>query len=316
MDLEGKKIIISGGAGFLGRHIIKKYHDIADITVVSRDESKHYYLKKQYPRIRTKICDIRNFDLLNRITEGHEIGIWAASMKQIEACDSNVEEAKSIILDGALNSRRASEENYLESAVFISTDKSRAPTTLYGYLKGAAGESFILNPALNTKLSSVIYGNVLNSTGSVIPMIWKAILNGTSMTLYHEEMTRFMITVEDAIHTIEYSLDKNGTHVIPALTSFRILDLFELYAKKYGLKFSVGKPRIGEKLHEILISRDDSIRCVHLPIDKLYLLTPQYMQPHDKEFEYSSKNTVLAKDSLEELLEYRNYYQPKANNEL
>ena len=146
----------------------------------------------------------RNFDLLKRASKGHTIGIFAASLKQIEAVDQNVEEGVRVLIDGAINSRRAAEENNFKSACFISSDKSRAATTLYGSMKFIAGESFIVNAEKsNVKLSSAIYGNVLNSTGSIIPLIWDSIDKGYTLTLYSEEMTRFMIDIEDAMDLIE-----------------------------------------------------------------------------------------------------------------
>jgi UDP-glucose 4-epimerase len=112
------------------------------------------------------IGDVRNFDLLKRASAGHTIGIFAASLKQIGAVDQNVEESVRVIVDGAVNSRRAAEENNFKAACFISSDKSRAATTLYGAMKFVAGEAFIVNAERsNVKLSTAIYGNVLNSTG-------------------------------------------------------------------------------------------------------------------------------------------------------
>ncbi len=146
------------------------------LTIYSRDEAKHYYLKKQFPNINCVIGDVRNYDLMKRASKGHDIGIFAASLKQIEAVDQNVEEGVQVIVNGAINSRRVAEENNFEAACFISSDKSRAATTLYGSMKFIAGEAFIVNAEKsNVRLSTAVYGNVLNSTGSIIPLIWNAI---------------------------------------------------------------------------------------------------------------------------------------------
>ena len=241
--MKNKKIFITGGAGYLGKKLIQRYYDNNEITIYSRDEAKHYYLKKQYPKINCIVGDIRNFDLLKRSSINHDIGIFAASLKQIEAVDQNVEEGIKIIVDGAINSRRAAEENNFEAACFISSDKSRAATTLYGAMKFIAGESFIVNSdKSNVKLSSAIYGNVLNSTGSIIPLIWDSINKNYPLTLYSDKMTRFMITSDEAIDLIEHALQLDGFNVIPNLKSFKVKDLFEIYAEEFGLDYKLGTP--------------------------------------------------------------------------
>lgn len=305
-----KKIFITGGAGFLGKHIIKRYYDNNEITIYSRDEAKHYYLKKQFPKIKCVVGDVRNYDLLKKASKNHDVGIFAASLKQIEAVDQNVEEGVNIIINGAINSRRVSEENEFESACFISSDKSRSATTLYGSMKFVAGESFIVNADTSTtKLSTAIYGNVLNSTGSIIPLIWNAIQNKYDLKLYSSEMTRFMITVDQAIDLIEESLKLNGYNVIPNVKSFCIKDLFEIYNEYFGLKYKLDKPRISEKIHEIMISSEEIPRVKK---------ENNYFYMHYKEIynelsfpnnEYSSKNVCMSKQELDNLLKSFNYFE-------
>ena len=125
--MEGEKIFITGGAGFLGKHIIEKLYENNEITVYSRDEAKHYFLKKKYPKVNFVIGDIRNKDLLIRKSKNHTVGIFAASLKQIEACNDNFEEAKSIIIDGAINSRIAAENNNFKSACLFLRIKVELP---------------------------------------------------------------------------------------------------------------------------------------------------------------------------------------------
>jgi UDP-N-acetylglucosamine 4,6-dehydratase len=308
--MKNKKIFITGGAGYLGRHLIKRYYENNQITIYSRDEAKHYYLKKEFPNINCIIGDVRNYDLLKRVSKGYNIGIFAASMKQIEAVDQNIEEGVSTIILGAINSRRIAEENDFESACFISTDKSRAATTLYGSMKFVAGEAFIVNAEQsNVRLSSAIYGNVLNSTGSVIPLIWDAISKGYSLRLYSAEMTRFMITADEAINLIEHGLSLSGFNVIPNIKSFRIIDLFEIYKERFGLRYDIGIPRISEKIHEMMFSREESSR---IKVDKDNFIM-HYKNVYNEQLpfsEFTSDKVIVPKHELNSILNTYNYFKP------
>lgn len=310
--MKNKRLFITGGAGYLGSNLVKRYYDENEITVYSRDEAKHYYLKKQFPKVNCVIGDVRNFDLLKRASAGHDIGIFAASLKQIEAVDQNVEEGVRVLIDGAINSRRAAEENNFESACFISSDKSRAATTLYGAMKFIAGESFIVNSEKsNVRLSSAIYGNVLNSTGSVIPLIWDSIKNNYKLTLYSEDMTRFMITIEDAINLVEQSLQVDGYNVIPNLKSFLVKDLFEIYSERFGLKYTKGVPRISEKLHEIMIAKEETTRTYYDNNSDCFYMHYKDLADPSINREFSSKDTVVTKQELSYILEKYNYFKPQ-----
>lgn len=305
--IRNKRIFITGGAGFLGKNLVKRYYSENDITVFSRDESKHYYLKKQYPKINCVIGDIRDYELLKKSSRFHDVGIFAASLKQIEAVDQNFEEAIKTIVNGAINSRKVAEENGFESACFISSDKSRAATTLYGSMKFVAGESFIVNATVAPRLSTAIYGNVLNSTGSIIPLIWDSIKNNYELTLYSKEMTRFMITIEEAMDLIESALKVSGYNVIPNLKSFKVLDLFEIYKDKFGLKYNIGYPRISEKIHEMMFSFEEYPR---IKMEEGNFLM-HYKDTYNKELsfkEFTSDKVLVSKEHLNELLKQYEYF--------
>lgn len=310
--MKNKKIFITGGAGYLGRNLVKRYYTDNEITIYSRDEAKHYYLKKEFPNINCIIGDIRNYDLLKRVSKNHNIGIFAASLKQIEAVDQNVEEGVHVIINGAINSRRVSEENNFESACFISSDKSRSATTLYGSMKFVAGESFIVNAEhSNVNLSTAIYGNVLNSTGSIIPLMWDAINKKYKLKLYHPDMTRFMITIDEAMDLIECSLDLSGYNVIPNLKSFKILDLFEIFKDKFGLQYEIGIPRISEKLHEMMFSVEESPRI------KMYNnnFIMHYKDTYNENLpfnEFTSDKVVVSKEELNQILSNYGYFNTRS----
>lgn len=307
--MKNKKIFITGGAGFLGKNLISRYYDNNEITVFSRDEAKHYYLKKQFPKINCVIGDIRNYDLLKKACANHNIGIFAASLKQIEAVDQNVEEAIQIIVNGAVNSRRVAEENNFEAACFISSDKSRAATTLYGAMKFVAGEAFIVNAEKsNVKLSAAIYGNVLNSTGSIIPLMWDAIRKKYKLKLYSPTMTRFMITADQAVDLIDHALTTTGYNVIPDVKAFRIIDLFEIYRERFGLEYEIGVPRISEKIHESMFSIEESTR---VKMDNGYYVM-HYKDVYNESlpfYEFSSDKVVLSKEEFDMVLQKFNYFK-------
>lgn len=305
------KLFITGGAGFLGREIVKRFYDKAEITIYSRDEAKHYYLKKQFPNIKCIIGDVADFELMKRSAKGHDYGIFAASLKQIEAVDQNVEMAVRTIINGALNSRRVAEENDFKAACFISSDKSRAATTLYGSMKFIGGEAFIINAEKsNVNLTTAVYGNVLNSTGSIIPLILDSIKNKYEIKLYDSEMTRFMIDVEEAVNLIENSFNYTGFNIIPNIPSFKVVDLFEIYKQEFGLKYSLGVPRISEKIHEIMIAKEEVPRTYLDRELNLYMMHYHniYTNSNVGFEEFSSKDVAVSREELAYKLKKFNFF--------
>ena len=180
-------------------------------------------------------------------------------------------------------------------------------------MKFVAGESFIVNAEKeNTKLSAVIYGNVLNSTGSIIPLIWNSISNNYPLTLYSENMTRFMIDTDRAIECIEVALNNAGYNIVPNLKSFKVKDLFEIFSEEFGLKWNMGVPRISEKLDEQMISTYETPRTVY------DLENDMYMIHYSKVFNsiilpqtgLSSENCLVTKEQLRDILKQYDYFKP------
>lgn len=309
MKAHRTKLFITGGTGFLGRHLVKKYYNHYDITVYSRDESKQYYLKKEFPNINCVIGDINNYERLLSASKGHKYAIFAASMKQISAVDQNVEEAVNTIINGGINSKKVAIENKMVSAVFISSDKSNAASTLYGSMKFIAGENFILNNENHdVQLNTVLYGNVTNSTGSIIPLIFDTIKNNRVFTLYSTEMTRFMVSISEALETIDLALfaTYNNKHIAPFMNSYKVTDLVELYKEEFNLKTLYKlELRIGEKLHESIYTEEVAkfIQPFHG-----YMIWDYQNEFHHYEGTYNSNESVMTKNQLRQHLMENNYY--------
>lgn len=310
--IENQKIFITGGAGYLGRNIIDRYYNNNEITVYSRDEAKHYFLKKEFPHIKCIVGDVANVERMLRASRDHTIGIFAASMKQISAVDQNPEEGVKTIIQGAINSRYCAEENNMVAACFVSTDKSRAATTLYGSMKFVAGELFIIgseDTRYITKLSSAIYGNVWNSTGSIIPLIWDSIKNDREITLYGEKMTRFMIDISQALDLIESALSIDGYNVIPMAKSFLVADLFDIYKSEFGLRYKIGSPRVSEKIHEIMVAKEEVPRTF-VSGDNFLMHSKKLNEGPDLiEKEYSSKDNACSKEELLNILKGNGFFK-------
>jgi UDP-glucose 4-epimerase len=179
-------------------------------------------------------------------------------------------------------------------------------------MKFTAGELFIVNAEQsNVRLSTAIYGNVLNSTGSIIPLIWDAITKKYKLKLYSTEMTRFMVHVEEAIDLIEYGLQISGYNVIPNVKAFRISDLFEIYKDKFGLEYELGVPRISEKIHEMMFSEEESSR-VQIK-DGNFIM--HYKNINNSELPFSnftSDKVVITKEELSILLKKYEYFNIRA----
>lgn len=310
--MNGKRIIITGGTGYLGQWVIRKYYKHNEITVFSRDEAKQVYLKKQFPKVRMVLGDIRDYRLLNATAAGHEIGIFCASLKHVSAVNENAREAHEVIVGGSMNSRAAAIAQGFESACFVSTDKSRLPITLYGAMKFVAGESFIWRAEHEeTNLSTVICGNIMNSTGSVIPMIWNAIKSGSVLPLYSERMARFTILGADAADLIDKSLGHSGSNIIPKLKAFAVPELFQLFAEHHGLQFKLVRPKSVERETETLIAKEEAPRATdygdYYAVHHLYPADPPAVLVNG---EYSSQDHLMSKQELDELLSKHDYFKP------
>ena len=169
------KILITGACGYLGQALISRWYEKYDIVALNRDENKQFYSKLKYPNVEYILGDIKDENVLRKAAAGCSHAVFAASMKHIDFVADNPEVACGTILTGAINSREAAISNGLVSAVFIGSDKQMSPSTLYGALKMAGSECFISKSDSRTRLSSLAYGNIFSSSGSILVKLNKMV---------------------------------------------------------------------------------------------------------------------------------------------
>jgi UDP-N-acetylglucosamine 4,6-dehydratase len=271
--MNNKKILILGGTGALGKTLIKRYYDSNEIIVFSRDEHKHYYLLKEFPKLKSFIGDIKDKQSVMACIRTHnpEVIINAAALKHVPICQANpFESVKTNVLGHQNVIDCVAEVGNIESLIFVSTDKACRPINVYGMCKALAEELYInyANNQTTTKVVLVRYGNVLESTGSVIPL-FKGMLNAGAVTLplTHKEMTRFLLTLEQATNLIEDAYNSPVSHgkiAIPKVSSLKILDVANVLVSVYATDRKVDIVEVGirpgEKLHEEMISEEEWLR--------------------------------------------------------
>jgi len=309
MLFKNKIILITGGTGFLGQaltHEILK-HNPKSIRVFSRDEVKHYKFQKKFnynKKIRNFLGDVRDYQRLIKATRQVDIVIHAAALKRLDLLEYNVEESIKTNILGTLNVVNASLENKVKKVVMVSTDKACSPVNTYGACKFVSERIFIetnYNKGnLKTMLTTVRYGNVLESTGSVIPFFSEKITNGDTIPLTDPRMTRFIITPKEATQLIFDALKYGvgGEVFIPKLPSFKITDLIEILKEKYHQKNKVKivGMRPGEKIHELMINNSEIPRTYDFK--NFYVIGSSIQKFQKKEFPEYIKNGKLLNEKL------------------
>lgn len=286
--LNGKNILITGGTGSFGKKflemIFSKYNP-NKVVVYSRDEFKQSVIRSEYAdkidmsKVRFFIGDVRDKDRLYRAFEGIDYVIHAAAMKQVPTCEYNPFEAIKTNIHGAQNVIDAALDKGVKKVVALSTDKAVNPINLYGGTKLVSDKLFIAANAYSgvkdTKFSIVRYGNVAGSRGSIIPIFKKLIEQGhTELPITDLRMTRFWITLEEGVELVFKALDesKGGETYISKIPSFKITDLAK--AMSTNCEFKEIGIREGEKLHEIMVTKDDSRMTYEY--DKHYIIYPNF----------------------------------------
>lgn len=272
--LEGSSILITGGTGSFGKAFIEYALENLNpkkIVIFSRDELKQYEVRMKFnndPRLRFFVGDIRDQHRLMRAMHNIDYVVHAAALKQVDTAEYNPFEYVQTNIIGSQNVIEASIDTGIKKVVALSTDKASSPLNLYGATKLAADKLFQTAnhyaAGYETRFSVVRYGNVMGSRGSVIPFFKDLAAKGESLPITDERMTRFWITLPQAVQFVVDSFDQmvGGELYVPRIPSMRILDLVEAVAP--GSKTHTVGIRPGEKLHEEMISEDDSRRTLLL----------------------------------------------------
>lgn len=268
--LNDKSILITGGTGSFGNHFtdyVLRHYKPKKIIIYSRDEFKQFNMRNrlmEYDRImRYFIGDVRDQARLCRAFDGVDYVIHAAAMKQVPACEYNPNEAIKTNINGAMNVIEAALDTGVKRVVALSTDKAVNPVNLYGGTKLVSDKLFIAANAYSglkdTRFSIVRYGNVAGSRGSVIPFFRSLVAEGkTELPITDFEMTRFWISLEQGVQLVIKALaeSKGGETFIAKIPSFKITDLAKAILPDCTMQ-EVGI-REGEKLHEVMITKEDS----------------------------------------------------------
>lgn len=284
--LNNKSILITGGTGSFGHHFVEyvlKHYKPKKIIIFSRDEFKQFNMDNEYKEyrdvLRFFIGDVRDEDRLCMAMKGVDYVIHAAALKQVPACEYNPNEAVKTNINGAMNIINASLKTGVKKVVALSTDKAVNPINLYGGTKLVSDKLFCAansyRGADGTCFAVVRYGNVAGSRGSVIPFFQNIINNGgKELPITDYRMTRFWISLEEGVKLVIKALEEaeGGETFISKIPSFKITDLAQAMLPKCKMP-EVGI-REGEKLHEVMITKEDSLHTYEY--EKHYIVYPYY----------------------------------------
>jgi UDP-N-acetylglucosamine 4,6-dehydratase len=308
-SLKDKTVLVTGGTGSFGQSFVKKIleeTEVKSVIVFSRDELKQFEMQASLENQKVKFVlgDVRDYKRLLEVSTEVDVIVHAAAMKQIMAAELNPIEAIKTNIMGAENIVRVAIENNVGSVIALSTDKASNPANLYGATKLCSDKLILTGNNLSrrkTPIFSVVrYGNILGSRGSVIPLFIEQAKTGT-VTITHEKMTRFWLSLNDGVDFVSNSLRimHGGEIFIPKIPSFKVIDAAKVVAPEARIKIIGIRP--GEKLHEVMITEDDSFYTREL--ESFYvILSPRLYESDvyndigtsvDDNFRYSSDNNSL-----------------------
>lgn len=335
MIFEGKTILVTGGTGSMGRTFVNRVltgelGTPEKVIVFSRDEAKQHDMRMAYlhklvatdeviyrnfmSTLEFRIGDVRSYSDVCRSIKNADIVINAAALKQVPACEYFPTQAVLTNCMGASNIVRSIEENGypVEAVVAVSTDKACKPVNVMGMTKSIQERIFtaanILNP--KTRFVCVRYGNVLASRGSVIPLFHEQIKNGGPVTVTVPDMTRFLLSIEQAVDTVFAALRfaKRGETYVPNAPGATVLNIAKALIGERPVDIEITGIRPGEKLHEIMVSEEEANRCA---LRNGYLairpMLPELIDETGNDYgvlkkEFSSADRVLSLEETTELM--------------
>lgn len=318
--LDGASVLITGGTGSFGRAITKRLlaTNVRRIVVFSRDELKQFEMRKSFDdeRLRYFIGDIRDNGRLDIALHNIDFVIHAAALKQVDTGEYNPMEFVKTNVIGSQNLIDSCIKNGVKKVVALSTDKASSPINLYGATKLTADKLFSAannySQSYGTSFSVVRYGNVLGSRGSVVPFFRNLAIQKKPFPITDVRMTRFWITLDQAVEFVleSFELMQGGELYVPQIPSMKIIDLANAIDKNNKIEVTGIRP--GEKLHEEMISPDDSRRTFRMA--GRFVVAPiyaewGYIEPNTERvldgFSYRSdtNNSWLTEDQLRTLIQ-------------
>lgn len=279
---DSKSILITGGSGSLGKALVRQLLDNTDvrrIAIYSRDELKQFHMRTEFEddtRLRWFLGDIRDKDRLVRAMHGVDYVVHAAALKQVDTGEYNPMEFIKTNVLGSQNVIEASIDAGVSKVVALSTDKASSPINLYGATKLTADKLFVAannySHSYGTSFCVVRYGNVMGSRGSVIPFFQNLASEGKPLPITDLRMTRFWISIDDAVNFVleSFEIMQGGELYVPRIPSMRIVDLATAISPNSKI-VEIGI-RPGEKLHEEMISAEDSRRTIKVTRNRFLVL--------------------------------------------
>lgn len=280
--LHNKTVLITGGTGSFGESFVRlilKNHRVKKVIVFSRDELKQYHMERALcdSRLRFFLGDVRDISRLRRAFSCVDIVVHAAALKQVPTLEYNPFEAIKTNISGSQNVIEAAIDAGVKKVLLISTDKAAYPGNLYGATKLCAERLFVAAnsySAPQTASSVVRYGNVLGSRGSIVEALLQQKEKGGKVTLTEPTMTRFWLSLEQAYALVLFALEnmKGGEIFIPKIPSMNLANLVDAIIPNAEIT-TIGL-RAGEKLHEVLLTDQESRHAVELP--EYFVVLPEF----------------------------------------